>query len=283
MHVTFYNNQDMKNLITLITLLVSSQLLGHDVELRFAENRVEGDLLFIDIDIRASNYDFNLASHNIRAYYDHASLELVDVTSQLPETKFGSPNIDQMFTDEYDVDLGVLSFEDHMGFINMSVLLNDAKNGGVDISTEWTTIHTATFKIIDDSKKAHIVWANEHKTAEYATAFVEVAEWLSSDKIVAKDVFDLVNYESEINKSAVAEANFEIKIGPNPMSSVANIYQDNEEAVLSIIDMTGAVIVEQKLDEGMTAVNVSNLTSGSYLFFVQSDAGSQAEQIMITK
>ena len=78
----------MKNLITLIlAILVSGVVFGHDVELRFTENRIEGDLLFIDIDIKATDYDFNLADHSIRAYYDHAALELIDITSQLPEVQ----------------------------------------------------------------------------------------------------------------------------------------------------------------------------------------------------
>ena len=272
----------MKNLLTLIALLVSGLVFGHDVELRFTENRVEGDLLFIDIDIRASNYDFNLASHNIRAYYDHASLELVDVTSQLPETKYGSPNIDQMFTDGHEVDLGVLSFEDHMGFINMSVQLNDNKAGGLDVTTDWVTIHTATFKIIDDSKKANIVWANEEKTGAFATAFVEVAEWVSADEIIAKEAFDLVNYEAEIDRVVEDDTVFEVKIGPNPTSSVANIYQEVEGAILSVVDMSGSIVIERVLERGTTVVNVEELSSGSYVFLVQSGAESHAEQVMIT-
>jgi len=68
----------MKYLVALIlAILVSGVGFGHDVELRFTENRVDGDLLFIDIDIKATDYDLNLASHSIRAYYDHAALELV--------------------------------------------------------------------------------------------------------------------------------------------------------------------------------------------------------------
>jgi len=275
-------NEDMKNLLTLITLLLSGLVFGHDVELRFTENRVEGDLLFIDIDIRASNYDFNLASHNIRAYYDHASLELVDVTSLLPETKYGSPNIDQMFTDGHEVDLGVLSFEDHMGFINMSVQLNDNKSGGVDVTTDWVTIHTATFKIMDDSKKANIVWANEAKTGDFATAFVEVAEWVSADEIIAKEAFDLVNYEAEIERVVEEDTVFDVKIGPNPTSSVANIYQEVDGAILSVVDMSGSIVIEQMLERGTTVVNVEELSSGSYVFLVQSGSESHAEQVMIT-
>jgi len=273
----------MKNLITLIlALLVSGVAFGHDVELRFTENRVEGDLLFIDIDIKATDYDLNLASHSIRAYYDHAALELVDITSQLPEAKYSSPAIEQMFTDGHNVELGILPFEDHMGFINMSVQLDDSNQGGVDISTEWTTVHTATFKIIDDSRKGHIVWANEAKTSEFATAFVEVAEWVNADEIIAKRAFDLVNFEEDINTAVQEEVAFEVKIGPNPTSSVANIYQDVDGALLSVINMSGSTVIEQSLQQGTTTVNVEGLSSGSYIFLVSQGAESHAEQVMIT-
>ena len=273
----------MKNLITLIlAILVSGVAFGHDVELRFTENRVEGDLLFIDIDIKATDYDFNLADHSIRAYYDHAALELIDITSQLPEAKYSSPAIEQMFTDGQDVQLGVLPFEDHMGFINMSVQLDDSQQGGVDITTEWTTVHTATFKIIDDSKTAHIVWANEAKTSEFATAFVEVAEWVNADEIIAKRAFDLRNFEGDIDRAVEEEVTFEVKIGPNPTSSVANIYQDMDGALLSVINLRGSVVIEQSLQQGTTTVNVEGLSSGSYIFLVTQGTESHAEQVMIT-
>ena len=273
----------MKNLITLILIgLMSGFAFGHDVELRFTENRVEGDLLFIDIDIKATDYDFNLASHSIRAYYDHAALELVDISSQLPEAKYSNPAIEQMFTDGHNIELGALPFEDHMGFINMSVQLDDSDHGGVDITTEWTTVHTATFKIIDNNRKAHIVWANEARTSDFATAFVEVAEWINADEIIAKRAFDLVNFEEDINTAIVEEVAFEVTIGPNPTSNVANIYQDVDGALLSVINMNGSVVIEQSLEQGSTTVNVEGLSSGSYIFLVSQGTESHAEQVMIT-
>ena len=273
----------MKSIVTLIlVILVSGSIFGHDVELRFTENRVEGDLLFIDIDIKATNYNFNLADHSIRAYYDHAALELIEISSQLPEAKYGNPAIEQMFTDGHDIQLGALPFEDHMGFINMSVQLDDSQQGGVDITTEWTTVHTATFKIIDDSRTAHIVWANEAKTAEFATAFVEVAEWVNADEIIAKRAFDLVNFQEDINRVVEEEVTFEVTIGPNPTSNVANIYQDMDGALLSVINMSGSVVIERTLEQGTTAVNVDALSSGSYIFLVTQGTESHAEQVMIT-
>ena len=273
----------MKNLITIILTIAATALFGHDVELRFVENRVEGELLFIDIEMRASTYDFNLASHNVRAYYDHSSIELLDVTSQLPEGKYGEPNVDQMFTDGQEVELGLLSFEDHMGFINMSVQLSDNKEGGMDITTSWTTIHTATFKIVNADRKANIVWAMEEVTEGYATAFVEVAEWVSEGQIVAKNAFDLRNFEQEIELNTVVDTDFEVKIGPNPTSNYAIITQSVEGAILSIIDMTGSIVKETSLNAGETVLDVQNFTSGSYVFVIQSGEKSFAEQILITE
>ncbi len=273
----------MKNLITLILTIAAAALFGHDVELRFTENRVEGDLLFVNIDMRASTYDFNLASHNIRAYYDHSSIELIDVTSQLPEGKYGTPNVDQMFTDGHEVEMGILSFEDHMGFINMSVQLNDTQQGGMDITTDWTTIHTATFKIVNSEKRANIVWAMEEVTEGYATAFVEVAEWVSSDQIVSMNAFDLRNFEQDIEMNVVSEGEYEVKIGPNPTSNYAVITQPKEGAILSVINMSGSVVKETSLEAGETVIDVQNFTSGSYVFVIQHGDQSFAEQILITE
>jgi hypothetical protein len=204
------------------------------------------------------------------------------VTSQLPEAKYSSPAIEQMFTDGQDVQLGVLPFEDHMGFINMSVQLDDSRQGGVDITTEWTTVHTATFKIIDDSRTAQIVWAHEAKTAEFATAFVEVAEWVNADEIIAKRAFDLVNFEAEVKKTVEEEMVLEVKIGPNPTSNVANIYQDVDGAILSIINIGGSVVIEQVLESGTTVVDVKALSSGSYIFLITQGTETHAEQVIIT-
>ncbi len=273
----------MKNLITFLLGIIATVTLANDVELRFTENRVEGDLLFIDIDIKSSNFDFNLASHNIRAYYDHKAIELIDVTSQLPEGKYGKPNIEQMFTDGQNVDMGVLSFEDHMGFINMSVQLNDTKNGGADVTSEWQTIHTMTFKITNANVNANIVWATAHQTEAYATAFVELGEWLGDDQINTIEYIEYSNYEEAITEDKLSVTDLEIKIGPNPTSDYAVISQPYSEAQLSIIDMTGSVLSEMMLESGTQTINVDQLNSGSYIFLIRTAGQSHSKQIMITE
>lgn len=273
----------MKYLLITILSLITLSLTAHDVELRFVENRVEGDLLIVNIDMRASTYDFNLASHNIRAFYNHQSLELVDIASQLPIEQYSSPVVNELFTDGVEVNEGVLPFEDHMGFINMSVSLDDLANGGIDITTAWTTIHTATFKIKSSDDVANIVWAMENVTDVYATAFVEVGEWISAQKIVAKNVFDLRNFEQKIETAEALTSDFEVTVGPNPTTSYVTVSQPAQSAQLSIIDMTGAIIKEMNLSEGQTQIDLGAMGSGSYVFFIQSGEQTYTQQVLVAE
>jgi hypothetical protein len=273
----------MKYLLIAIFTLSINLLSAHDVELRFTQNRIEGDLLFVNIDMRGSTYDFNLASHNVRAFYNHAGLELIDIASQLPVASYSEPRVIESFTDGMEVNTGVLPFEDHMGFINMSVTLTDLVHGGIQITTDWTTIHTATFRIKSSTQVAQIVWAMENVTDVYATAFVEVGEWVAPYKIETKNVFDLRNFEQKIAVGENLSNDFTVTIGPNPTQSFVMIDQPSALAQLSIINMTGSIVKEMSLTAGQTKVDVSNYAAGSYIFFLQNGDHTSTKQILITE
>lgn len=274
----------MKYLL-IITLLVCqlSIAVAHDVELRFSENHIEGDLLFVDIDIRASTYDFNLADHNLRAYYDHSAMELVSISSVLPEDKYSSIHLEESYTDGSLSGEPHLSYEDDMAFINMSVRMTDNQKGGTMISDKWTTIHRATFKIVNGDEKLSIAWAIEEVTQDYATAFVEVAEWIAPGKIETKNVFDLVNFEKQVEKLTSDNDVYEVKMGPNPTSDYVIITQNDNNANLSIIDLSGATVKEMGLKQGENLVNINDLLAGSYVFLVYSNNKSSAEHIIVSE
>ena len=127
------------NLYTLLLLLVTFSLSANDVELRFTEERIEGDLLYINVEAKASTYDFNLAGHNIRAYYNHSTMELVEINSLLPTNLYGIPTYDEVITTGKKLELGILPFEDNMGFINMFVSLDNNQPGGIQIDRQFGT------------------------------------------------------------------------------------------------------------------------------------------------
>ena len=256
---------------------------AHDVELRFSENHIEGDLLIVDIDIRASTYDFNLADHNLRAYYDHSAMELVSVSSVLSENRYTPIHLEESYTDGSLSGERDLYYEDDMGFINMSIRMTDNQNGGTVITDKWTTIHRATFKIVNSHEKLAIAWAMEGVTQSYATAFVEVAEWIAPGKIATKNVFDLVNFEKQIEISTSENDDFDVKMGPNPTSDYVIITQSENEAYLSIIDLSGATVKETSLKQGENVININDLLSGSYVFLVYSNTKSSAEHIIVSE
>jgi hypothetical protein len=170
-----------------------------------------------------------------------------------------------------------------MGFINMSVSLDDLANGGIEMTTEWTTIHTATFKIKSLDEVANIVWAMENVTDVYATAFVEVGEWISAQKIIAKNVFDLRNFEQKLEVASTISDDFEVTVGPNPTHSYVMVSQPNTSAELSIINMAGSVVKEMSLTEGQTRIDLGAMGTGSYVFFIQSGEQRFTRQVLVAE
>ncbi len=68
------------------------------------------------------------------------------------------------------------------------------------------------------------------------------------------------------------EANINVKVFPNPTSSILNI-EVKEQAQISIINVLGDVVLTQKII-GLSKIDVSNLTSGVY--FIQDSKSGQA-------
>ncbi len=272
----------MKILNTLVlTLLALAFVHAHDVELRFVEKEVKGNMLYIDVDIRASSYDFSLASHNLRAYYDHESLDFIELVSLLPSDKYTTPQVKHKVSTQKNVPINVLSFDDDFGFINASVILNDIQEGGVGVTTDWQTIHTAVFKIKDHESSPSVVWALEGRTDEYATAFVEIAEWLSPSEIKAKNVFDVRNYEGQLakNESIDTEA-ISIVIGPNPAQDKAIITHSLSAADLTIIDLSGQIVSQDKMNDDEHIVDMTAMVEGAYIFMIEKDDYSYTEQVV---
>lgn len=273
----------MKTIFTTILLSIAALCFASDAELRFVENRIEGDKLYVNVEMRGSSYDFNLASHNIRAFYDHTVLEMTEVVSLLPEAKYTSPNLEQRFTDGHDLNVGLLSYEDNMGFINMSTSLNDLVSGGVNVSVDWMPVYTMIFDIKNHNGVAKIAWAMDGVTDQYATAFVEVGEWKSVDKVGDKAVFDLINFELDLAKSNSVNEAFAVEMGPNPTQNFVNIRTTAADASLTIIDLAGSVINESAIIDGASRVDVSGYAAGTYIFMISAGSESYSEQIVITE
>lgn len=77
------------------------------------------------------------------------------------------------------------------------------------------------------------------------------------------------------------EANVAVEVYPNPANNVVTISTELDSYDLSVTDLTGKVVLQQSLSGIENSVDVSSLTSGVYLFNINSD--SKKETIKVIK
>ncbi len=139
----------------------------------------------------ADGQTWNLAGQNYRIYYDASTASYINgsVESRLPDAQYSAP---LLTSDQQNVDAssfpGDLPFAETLSFLNYSIDLMNLSSGGVNLpgSSEWMTTSSLCFQVpqavIDSpSECLNLVWARMGTTDEYATAFVEISQWLSTN------------------------------------------------------------------------------------------------------
>lgn len=77
------------------------------------------------------------------------------------------------------------------------------------------------------------------------------------------------------------EISSKINIYPNPATSQVTIdTQELDNAYLEVSDTNGRKILEQKLEDSSNAININQLSSGIYLFKVNSSQGSATTKVI---
>lgn len=71
--------------------------------------------------------------------------------------------------------------------------------------------------------------------------------------------------------SSVAELTAEVMVYPNPAVDVLNVEANEEVENIAIVALDGRVVLEA---ENTTSIDVSNLTSGRYIYRVQTNSGA---------
>jgi hypothetical protein len=90
---------------------------------------------------------------------------------------------------------------------------------------------------------------------------------------------------SEIKMITVASKNSQLSIWPNPAKDMVNLKYDGNgsDARAVILDQMGRMITSTVLHSGENSVNVSNLSTGSYILHVQSADGAVFNGKLIKK
>lgn len=273
-----------------------AQVQANEIELRFATAHVDASTqeLYVDIEVQYTQKgQLILAGQNYRFYYDSEVLELdaSATESNLPSNSYGELTFDDHKAGIAADHVNQLVFDDNLGFVNFSINLSDVLNGGLTLTEDkgWVSIATLKFDIKKAGARYDLVWGREGVSDLYATAFVEVAQWVSSTKL---DVVNIASYgdltSEEVAKESIAVS--DVSVGPNPTADYVNISFDSEvKAATTVIfrDMNGRQMKRDVVQPGSinSRVDLSDLTSANYMVEVYTNEGGLIHntQVVVAK
>ena len=269
-------NTSAKLISILAFLFVSMQVSASEIELRFAKADYNADKqeLYVDVEVQYTNSgQLALAGQNYRFFYSSETLELdADATtSLLSQENYSDISVDNHKSGVKADKVNQLSFDNDLGFANLSIDLHNLKNGGIVLTDNdgWVTVARLKFDVKEEGAAYDIVWGREGVSDLYATAFVEMGEWVSASKLDKLSI----SYYGDLSSQDNSEANLavaDVKVGPNPTADFINITLERElqdAATVVLRDMTGRTVQTQVMGTGSisTRVDLSQLGSASYM------------------
>ncbi len=267
-------------------LLASSSIFSTStVDVRLSHNSLDkaDKALYVNIDVRADHQDrFVLAGQNYRIFYPTATLSLNEdgSKSQLSPDHYSNLQFSSVLENVEASGQGAITFDKNLGFANFSVELLDNERGGEVVSDKdgWMTIATLKFDVIDDFDAVSMVWGRESLSADYATAFVEIAEWEAPLKTSTVIINEYIDFNLEINALSLDGIAYELTVGPNPAIDFVQLKSDKAlgtDMKVVVRDLSGKLVKTQLLTRGNTvySVDVSALQAASYIFDLSDQNG----------
>lgn len=239
----------------------------------------------------ASQRDLNLAGQNYRLYYDAEYFNFSTQLSKslLPPEQYTALIIKDNLRNIDASGTGILPFESHLGFLNFgNDLTNEAQKALIlPASGEWISTTTLCFDIINPAAMSNplssmeIIWARAALTADFATAYVEIAEWVAPYKIIPATAS---SYEDASFSTALADKLKQqvISIFPNPTKGKASIEVDlSEDLKLTVYSITGAVVLTDLLakETANYQLDLTPFPTGLYLLELTNGSKSYTQKI----
>ena len=169
------------------------------VQLKHLDDNERNSESCFNLQLSASQSDnIHLASQNYRLFYNSDNLSFIpnSLDLDLPNDKYQL----KLVQERKDVDasgMGQLEFEENLGFINFSVVLQNTQSGGVLIETNdnWMPVANMCFKVDDFSKEQSIVLARSQLTADYGRAFIELSYIGEDSKVETAVIASYTDYK----------------------------------------------------------------------------------------
>ena len=89
-----------------------------------------------------------------------------------------------------------------------------------------------------------------------------------------------VNVTSSLSVNDVAKKDSNLKIYPNPVSDILNIDSASKIKSVKIYDLSGKNVLTEVVNTNKPTLNVSSLTSGTYVITAESETGLQSAKII---
>ena len=265
----------LKTIVCCIALLCANAAHAtKSVNLRLNPNFYDqsSNSLYIDVDIQYDGYGkLVLADQNYRMYFDSDNLHLdqSESFSDLPQDLYSDISIKEVYEGVLVEGVNQLDFDQNLGFINFSIDLLDNVDGGIQLSKKdgWQRVAVLKFKVKDTEDVSQIVWSRMGSTEDYATAFVEIMEWIAPNATEHVDINDSENLEFLSEKNT--DSTLEIKVGPNPATDFVIVDFTSgaqESAILIISDIHGRKIENHLIGKGTNEVFVpiDHLVAATY-------------------
>jgi len=227
--------------------------------------------------------DLNLAGQNYRMYYDAEKLKYNPDHSSilLPKEKYTNLVIKDNVQDIDASGAGVLSFDNHLSFLNIGNDLKDELSGGIILpaSGEWMSTANICFDVLDGTNNTTansdygVFWARPELTKSYATAYVEVAEWKAPNVTVPAKA--AIYFDQEINTSTDEQLWGDVpNVYPNPTQDKVFIdYAGAEELLVQVYSVNGQLLLEDKFpaNTAQHTIRLGNFANGIYQLKLSND------------
>ena len=221
----------------------------------------------------ADGIDFNVAGQNYRLYYDASKLSYASSNNLLSAERYDDFRAKDYKSKGNAQGVGNLPFNDEVGLLSISMDLKEVEKGGKILSSlgTWENTCQVCFDKINSGEgsqeKGKLIWAREELTSNYATAYVEVAEWIGENDTEPAMVDQ---YEdSGFGTTAISSEQWEDKIAiyPNPVKSHLWIDQKaTAETKLEVWSINGQQSIRSIIDKGVThhLLDIKQLSPGAY-------------------
>ena len=244
-----------------------------DISLRLSPSFYDeaNQTIYVDVELRYRGQgQLNLADQNYRLYYDSEVLSVNEDRSRsdLPQDLYSQLEFMEVLEDLNAGDVNQLSFDDQLGFINFGIDLHSSDDAGISLRKEddWQRVAVLNFNLNNKKDLSRIVWSQSGATDQYATAFVEIMEWVAPNETKPVNVHTYVDAAFKVNDHL---SNVDLTLSPNPTVDFIKLEFDRpleSDMNVLIYDGTGKKVKDSMAYNKSKQVNLAviDLSPGTY-------------------